>query len=551
MTRRGRPIRAWLVALAVACALDARAQGPPAPPALPAGEPRGDALDDRVRNLEAMNRAILERLDRSERERARSDARYRSLEERYKELLDRVEAGPAAGATPEPLPPGSSFGEPDRRAPDPDGGPSRGDDDRPRGQAEHVRGRNVFDRLLIGAFGEGFGLKTEDDEYELRFRVLDQTDFKVFSPGNQVPASSGIYIPRVRIYMEGQLTRLFQYEVSIQRSVEGVWDLLDGNVDVNIDPRFKIRFGRTLVPYSYDWYDHLEQYFITPERSLFPLNFGLSRSAGLMAHGRLFEDRLQYAVGGFDGHLVGLADNNGTRDVVSYINFKPFANNEGRPLLKNLNLGVSGYLGQQVRPQSPLPMRTSLQSSENDEAAQMATSIFLKFGEDTYLLGGHSAMAAHLAWYVGGLSLEAEWQASRDHYALAGPFHPVSVPVTGNHVTVSYFLTGERVEDRSRVDPLRPFDPSRNAWGPGAFEPFARYSELKLGDNVFRAGLADPNIWTNSIGMTDIGLNWYPTSYIKIYFDWQHSMYGSPVQLNRDLRSGVNDLFWIRGQLYY
>ncbi|APW59360.1 OprO/OprP family phosphate-selective porin [Paludisphaera borealis] len=543
MAQRRRPIRDILVVLAVVSAFEVRAQQPSDAEASPASEPQGEVLDDRLRKLEAMNRAIVERLDRSERERLRSEDRYRSLESRYEDLLKRLDAKPdaAADALPDPLPPRPAFREPGRQP----------DDDRPRGLAEHARGGAFADRLLIGAFGEGFGLKTEDDEYQLRFRVLDQTDFKVFSPGNQIPASSGIYIPRVRIYFEGQLTRLFQYEVSIQRSVEGVWDLLDGNVDVNIDPRFKVKFGRTLVPYSYDWYDHLEQYFITPERSLFPLNFGLSRSAGLMAHGRLFEDRLQYAVGGFDGHLVGVADNNSTRDAVSYLNAKPFAQSERWPWLKNLNMGVSGYLGQQVRPQKPLPMRTSLQSSENDEAAQQATSLFLAFNEDVYLLGGHSALAAHVAWYVGGLSFEAEWQGGRDHYARAGSFQPVSVPVSGNHITASYFVTGEKVTDRSRVDPLRPFDPLRNGWGPGAFEPFARYSELRLGETVFKAGLADPNVWTNSIGMTDIGLNWYPTSFIKIYFDWQHAMYGTPVMLNKDLRSNVNDLFWIRGQLYY
>jgi phosphate-selective porin OprO/OprP len=474
-------------------------------------------------------------------------------------LLRRVYAPPAEAAAPAeapapapPLPRGRDLGGIDDGAGDgPAGSGPMTDDERPRGRAEHMRRRNVPDVRLTGAFGEGFGLRTDDEEYQLRFRVLDQTDFKVFSPNDQVPASSGIYIPRVRIYMEGQLTRLFQYEVSIQRSVEGVWDLLDGNVDVNIDPRFKLKFGRTLVPYSYDWYDHLEQWFITPERSLFPLNFGLSRSAGLLAHGRLLDDRLQYAVGGFDGHLVGVADNNSTRDAVGYINFKPFANSDRWRLLKNLNFGVSGYLGQQVRPQRPLPMRTSLQSSENDEAAQQATSLFLAFNEDAYLLGGHSALAAHIAWYVGGLSFEAEWQGGRDHYNRADAFNPVSVPVKGNHFTASYFLTGEQVVARRRVDPLRPYDPVHNAWGPGAFEPFARYSSLSLGDAVFKAGLADPNVWTRSIGLTDVGLNWYPTSFIKVYFDWQHSMYGSPVQLNKDHKSSVNDLFWIRGQLYY
>ena len=160
-----------------------------------------------------------------------------------------------------------------------------------------------------------------------------------------------------------------------------------------------------------------------------------------------------------------------------YLNFKPFAKSERFPLLRNLNLGVSGFLGQQVRPQKPLPLRTSLQSSENDEAAQQATSVFLVYNEDAYLLGGHSALAAHIAWYVGGLSFEAEWQGGRDHYAKAGPFHPVSVPVTGNHITASYFVTGEQVDGsqpRRPPPPLRP-DPQRlGAGGVRAVRPLQR-----------------------------------------------------------------------------
>ena len=537
-------MRIWAILASVVISIPAAADEPPA---AGASAPRAD-MEARFRELEAMNRAILERLDRSERERQAVDARYQSLEARYEELQRRVEAGARAettGVGPEtgldPLPRGEDFG-----------GNLAGGLDEPGDQADEASTREWPGLPLRGTFGEGFGLSSFDDEYQLRLRVLDQTDLKVFSPGDQRPASSGLYIPRVRVYFEGRLTRLFDYEVSIQRSVEGVWDLLDGNVDVNFDPRFRLRFGRTLVPYSYDWYDHLEQYFITPERSLFPLNFGLSRSAGLMAHGLLFDGRMQYAFGGFDGHLTGLADDNTTRDAVSYLNFKPFLTSERFPLLRDLNLGVSGYLGAQVVPQQPLPLRTSLQSSENDEAARRATSIFLDFEEDAYLSGPHSAMAAHLAWYVGGLSFEAEWQGSRDHYTRSGiPFRLFSVPATGNHFSVAYFLTGEKVRDRSRVDPLRPFDPSRNSWGPGAVELFARYSNLQLNDEVFRAGLADREKWTNGMGMTDIGFNWYLTSYLKLYFDWQRSYYDTPVQLNRDLRSLTNDLFWIRGQLYY
>ncbi len=527
-------------------------QSPSTPPTSCQANTSDDPLAVRIRKLEAINQSIIDRLDQSERERRRSEERYRSLEEKYENLRKRLEQNPEQ-ATHAALPSDESSKV--------DRGGGAGDEGRTIvGKAGHSHGYADLmtcpepeEWPLRAAFGDGFTFTSPDDEYQLRVRVLDQTDFKDFIPNNQVPATSGLYIPRARVYFEGQLTKLFEYQVSIQRSVDGVWDLLDGNVNVLADPRFQVRFGRMLVPYSYDWYDHLEQFFITPERALFPLNFGLSRSAGLEVHGKLFDERLEYAVGGYDGHLIGPADNNSTIDAVGYVNFQPFVQSEQFPLLRNFNVGVSGFLGEQISPQAPLPLRTSLQSSENDAAAQQATSIFLQYNSDVYTVGGRSATALHMAWYVGGLSFEAEWQGGRDHYERAGQAFQVSVPVSGNHFTASYFITGETITGRGMVSPLRPFDPGRNEWGPGAIELFARYSGLSLGQTVFTAGLANPQDWTRNLGMTDIGFNWYLTRYLKIYVDWQHSMYGSPVLLNPSTgtHSRENDLFWIRGQLYY
>ena len=78
---------------------------------------------------------------------------------------------------------------------------------------------------------DGFQLASEDDEFDLRFHILDQTDFKLFTPNDRTFGKSGLYIPRVRVYFEGRLTRLWEYEVSLQRSLEGAWDLLDGNLN--------------------------------------------------------------------------------------------------------------------------------------------------------------------------------------------------------------------------------------------------------------------------------------------------------------------------------
>ena len=90
---------------------------------------------------------------------------------------------------------------------------------------------------------------------------MEQTDFKYFLPEDQEPARPGVYIPRFRTYFEGHITRSFEYELSLQRSVEGQFDVLDANINYRPSEAFQVKLGRFLVPYSYDWYDHLEQYF--------------------------------------------------------------------------------------------------------------------------------------------------------------------------------------------------------------------------------------------------------------------------------------------------
>jgi phosphate-selective porin OprO/OprP len=196
-----------------------------------------------------------------------------------------------------------------------------------------------------------------------------------------------------------------------------------------------------------------------------------------------------------------------------------------------------------------------VQSSENDEAAQRASSIVLETYENTFAFGNRSAGALHLAWYYRALSLEAEYQRGRVQFTRTedGVTVNPTVPINGYHVTTGLFLTGETVERRTTVKPLHPWDPLHRRWGYGAVELFARYSQLHLGEEIFTEGLADPDRWTNLAHMTDIGWNWYMNEYVKWYFDWQHVNYGSPVLLNegKDLYGRHNDLFWVRCQLYF
>ena len=68
----------------------------PASPVFTQPTTPGIPVDDRLRRLETINQEIIQRLDRSERERKQSEDRYRTLEEKYEALRKRLELEPPA-----------------------------------------------------------------------------------------------------------------------------------------------------------------------------------------------------------------------------------------------------------------------------------------------------------------------------------------------------------------------------------------------------------------------------------------------------------------------
>ena len=75
-------------------------------------------------------------------------------------------------------------------------------------------------------------------------------------------------------------------------------------------------------------------------------------------------------------------------------------------------------------------------------------------------------------------------------------------------------------------------------------------SELKLGNDVFRDGLADRNLWSNQAQAKDIGLNWHLNPCTKIDLDWQHASFGAPVYNGTGSFTRTSDLIWLRDQFF-
>ncbi len=403
----------------------------------------------------------------------------------------------------------------------------------------------------------GFGFATEDEELSLKFRILAQFDDKNFLPSGEHPVTDGVYLNRARVYFDGYITRPIEYQVSLQQSYD-TFNLLNCFVNFNYDKRLQFRVGRFKTPYTYEFYKINVWNLYAPERSIYNVNFALNRQLGGMFWGQLFRDRVEYAVGAFDGARNSYQPYKDTPDAIGFLNIKPFepVSDPAAPLafLRDLNFGGSGAWGNENNPLTPAVLRTSTNASSagitSTSAVNSANVPFLAFNNNVTEKGPRALWELHTAYFYKGLTFMGAWDSGYESWA-AGNGRPEHVPVNGYFVQAAYIITGETRTGVGVIDPLRRFDLRRGRFGLGAWEPTARFSDVSVGKQVFSGGLADPNLWTNQAYLVDVGVNWYLNKFVKVYFDWEHAIFGNPVSYAPGQFSKTNDLFWLRLQVWF
>lgn len=431
--------------------------------------------------------------------------------------------------------------------------------------------------VALGAaaqFREGLQVRTTDEIFTFEFHNLSQLDYREFSQTGDALHDNFI-IPRQRWYMQGDVTPYATYYTVINRGY-GSLDVLDSWVDYNFAPKYKekfqIRVGRMKTPFTYEYIKISESDLIAPERSLFVGNFAPNREVGAMAHGRVFDGIMEYFVGVFNGPRRDFQDFNNSKDVFTFLNFRPFVNTDIN-WLKYLNISGSVNGGNQRNPVQPNALTTGNDQSPSAAVVNVSPT-FLIFNSKAFENGARMEWAGDVAYYYKSFTMLAGYQGGFQNYSLQATGTPTSttafgsfasgafvgvgsskqtrVPLTGWSVAATYFLTGEEISRRVYLtEPIRPFGYYNGRLNPGAIEVYSRIANLQLGDQVFTGGLANPAFWANRATAIDTGVNWYWNHYVRMYFDWQHSMYNQPVFLSETKSSKHQDLFWIRTQVFF
>jgi phosphate-selective porin OprO and OprP len=551
-----------MCALLAALSPNVRSQDvpPPIAPLPPPAPVSVEQLAARLQAMEELNKRLVEQLEKSNRE---HDAQIRQALEQVGELSRRLNVEPQPVTTANdvdaadvsPLPELSPLPDAGRvlnvGTPVPDYTEGHFFPDTP---APGYAVSNMYSdgRLPVTSAFKGFQFQTKDEEFRLQFHLESQFDARIWSQRDQVPANSGLFLPRQRIFFDGNITKRIEYEFSINRGLGGTINILNAYVNLHFDDRFELKIGRFFTPFTYDQYAISNYWLPTPERSLYTTNVGLGRQIGLMGWGYLFDKRLDYAAGIFNGSRNSFESLSNGVDFVGYLNTRPFQSSESLGFARNLNLGTSVAVGHQD--QSPVPMAFRVGgSSANSDVPGAGTTPFLVLNPNVIERGDRLLGTVNAAYFYRGLSLIGEWQYGYGTYASLARPGSAQVPFAGFYVSGGYFLTGEEVQQRTRVYPLRPFIPTRKGVpiGPGAWEVVGRVSELRLGEKIFTSGFADPNLWSNQAVTTELGLNWYWNEYVKIYAFWLHADFADPVQYRPGALQSHADMFWLRFQIYF
>jgi phosphate-selective porin OprO and OprP len=306
-----------------------------------------EQLAERLRTMEEANKKLAEQLERTTRE---HQEQMRQILTEYQDLSRRVKDGtqggrPTAGEAGAASAPGNQGEGTNPNSPVPDydnegNGPSSPPPGYPPSNLTYPSKSTLNSR-----FGPGFQFQSEDEEFRLQVELESQIEGRVWAQGDQVPANSGIYLPRQRMFFRGRITKPIEYEFSFNRGLNNNLNLLNSYVDLHLDDRLHVRFGRYFTPPFYEQYAISNYWLQTPERSPFTTNLSLNRQFGLTAWGYLLDKQLDYAAGVFNGSRNSFERVGGGMDFVGYLNTRPFQESDFAPLARFLNLGASVAFG--------------------------------------------------------------------------------------------------------------------------------------------------------------------------------------------------------------
>lgn len=353
-------------------------------------------------------------------------------------------------------------------------------------------------------FDEGFWFVGKDDK--LRIGTSGQFDGRFFLEHED--GDSNFLVRRARVYATGVLEDKFGYMVM------GRWDQLTPNLhfawlESQHLPWLRLRVGLFKEPFSMEGL-HSDMYWDFVERSLGVANFLQLEDIGVMAYGKVWEDRIEYGVGVFNGRGRAL-ENNPEKEFAARIVLAPF--HKLVDALDQLYFGFSASVGGQDESLGGAGFSTG------------AGTRIWSWGAGATVNEDRVRWGLDLEWIHGSFAVRAEY-IDVDWGSVVRGAASEEFDGSGWFVEGSWIVTGE---DKRRNKPVLPkvsFQPLEGNWG--AWEIVARYEALRLDEDVRAAAIATG---TDEVHGATLGVNVYFNRHMALKINLQYLRFDDPVRI--------------------
>ena len=360
---------------------------------------------------------------------------------------------------------------------------------------------------------KGFALVSPDSQNSIRLRGLLQVDSRWFF--DKTIDNDTITIRRARLGIDGKFAETTQYQL-IGEFAGTSATLLDANIITTYSKELQLELGRFKTPIGLEQLQGDSSSLFFTERSVVSQLIP-NRDIGVQLGGKLFDGRITYAFGVFDGTLDGgnnttQSDNNDSKDIAGRIIFSPWVNDKDS-VFQGLSFGFGGSNGVQDA-SSPL---TSGYKSDGQQ------TIFA-YNSGTVANGRVARLSPQLSYYRGPFGIFAEYVTSTASVQRANNVGQLSHKAW--QIEGGYVLTGEKSQ-YSGVIPATEFDRAKGTIG--AVEVVARISSIKFDDASFingtTTGFANPTTSARSADTLGVGANWYLNKFYRFSLDYEYTRF--------------------------
>jgi phosphate-selective porin OprO and OprP len=364
----------------------------------------------------------------------------------------------------------------------------------------------------ITADADGFAFRSNDGQFWFKIGADLQVDNRAFYGTALTTLPDTILLRRARPVFSATLYKDFYFYFRPDFG-QGSVVIYDAYLQYNHFKKFKVRAGKFKSPIGLERLQEDDNTTFV-ERG-FPTLLVPSRDIGFQVGGDIIDQRVNYAVGVFNGvpdNSLSDAAVSDHRDYAARLFLTPFAPDD-KNILRGLAFGVGASSG-------------SVDGLTLPSYKSFGQNSFITFASGVTSDGHRDRLAPQGYYYLGPFGLYSEYGVNEEDFQKGVVRHELALRAW--QVAASYILTGER-KVFGNLAPRRNFDPSNHGWG--AVELAVRTGEFSVDHGLYNYGFATESTSARIAKEWVGGVNWYLNRMVRISADYAVTSFegGAPV----------------------